>query len=662
MRKPLGLLVTWLCLLAILLPSLSAGAHTTARYNGFDDDNYADLAVGVPQDEAWVVGYDTVTPTYSGVVNVLPGSAGGVSGGNEPVFGQGLAAVSGSAEPGDWFGNALAAGDFDGDGYIDLAIGVPGEDVKYQGVDQENAGAVNVIYGSSGGLNPESEPIWHQDVADIPGRPEPWDEFGASLAAGNFNGDEYTDLAIGVPHESLGSGGNGYECGVVHVLYGTDIGLSTTGNQQWTQQDLNLGYNDNCVNTFFGLRLAAGNFDGDEYTDLAVGAPGEGVDGENHAGAVNVLYGTSGGLAATGADRWHQNRDGVAGESTEWNNFGAALAAGDFNSDGYADLAVGVPNQFLMYQGMPQGSAGAVNVLYGSQYGLVGTDAPLWHQDQPGVYGTPEFDDRFGAVLAAGDLNGDGYVDLAIGVPDEDIRFDGTDLENAGAVNILYGSAHGLAGSDEPAWNLGSTGVDDDPDAWDRFGWALAFGDSNGDFYDDLAIGVPYIEIGLVEDVGAVVVLDGTAEGLAVRSDHFWSQNSFGVYGAPSDPDMFGMALVFGQQPRMLIARPGNVSASDGAYDTKVRVTWDGVDCDYYGVYRADTENGVKQLLSAATTTSYEDTDIVQLKSYWYSVKACHTEGDCSAFSDQDKGWATFSWIEPEYFVYLPVVIRSPQE
>jgi fibronectin type 3 domain-containing protein len=112
----------------------------------------------------------------------------------------------------------------------------------------------------------------------------------------------------------------------------------------------------------------------------------------------------------------------------------------------------------------------------------------------------------------------------------------------------------------------------------------------------------------------------------------------------------------------MLIARPGNVSASDGAYDTKVRVTWAGVDCDYYGVYRADTEDGVKQLLSATTTTSYEDTDIEQLKPYWYSVKACHTEGDCSAFSDQDKGWSTFSWINFDWHVYLPVVVRSLQE
>jgi hypothetical protein len=352
----------------------------------------------------------------------------------------------------------------------------------------------------------------------------------------------------------------------------------------------------------------------------------------------------------------------VAGESTEWNNFGAALAAGDFNSDGYADLAIGVPNQYVMYQGMPVASAGAVNVLYGSQFGLVGTDAPLWHQDQPGVEGTPEYQDRFGAVLAAGDLNGDGYVDLAIGVPDEDIRFDDTDLENAGAVNTLYGSAQGLAGSDEPAWNLGSTGVDDDPDAWDRFGWALAFGDSNGDFYDDLAIGVPYIDLLLLEDAGAVVVLNGTAEGLEARSDHSWSQSSDGVYGAPLVADRFGAALVFGQQPRMLIARPGNVSASDGTYVTKVHVTWDGVDCDYYGVYRADTEDGVKQLLSATTTTSYEDTDIEQLKSYWYSVKACHTEGDCSAFSDQNTGWANFSWIDLDWFMYLPVVVRSEQE
>lgn len=100
---------------------------------------------------------------------------------------------------------------------------------------------------------------------------------------------------------------------------------------------------------------------------------------------------------------------------------------GDFNGDGYRDVALG-----------SDGGAGRVTVIYGSAKGLAGGKRVTIDQNSTGVPGTNETGDRFGAALAAGDFDHDGYSDLAVGVPSEYI---GTDEFPKGGVTVLWGAA-----------------------------------------------------------------------------------------------------------------------------------------------------------------------------------------------------------------------------
>jgi hypothetical protein len=141
-----------------------------------------------------------------------------------------------------------------------------------------------------------------------------------------------------------------------------------------------------------------------------------------------------------------QNSSGVEGGVESGDHFGYALAAGDFNGDGKADLAIGVPGEDL--SGGNDG--GAVHVFQGSPSGLATYFDPGFDQDYPGIPGSVESGDQFGYALAAGDFNGDGKVDVAIGVPGEDLTYGGNN--NDGLVNVLYGTSGEPSGSMSQEW------------------------------------------------------------------------------------------------------------------------------------------------------------------------------------------------------------------
>ncbi|HNB54793.1 MAG TPA: VCBS repeat-containing protein, partial [Anaerolineales bacterium] len=240
-----------------------------------------------------------------GAVMVFRGSEAGVSLLNETYWRQGENSVQETPEETDSFGIVLAAGDFDGNGIGDLAVGVPGEDVDDGGGDQTDAGVFHILYGSAigGGLSGANDQVFTQGLDGILGLPETLDRFANALIAADFNGDGADDLAVGVPFQD----GTESNQGFVQVFYSNGAMLFTDGQQLWTQ-----GLVEGVPETddYFGFSVTAGDYDGDGFADLVAGVPFEDAMVEAvlqvDAGALNVIYGAGSGLSADGNQIWYQ--------------------------------------------------------------------------------------------------------------------------------------------------------------------------------------------------------------------------------------------------------------------------------------------------------------------------------------------------------------------
>lgn len=365
------------------------GYGSTLVSGDFDGNGCDDLAIGTPYE-------DFGTISTAGEVSVLYGSASGLSTTGEDLFFQGPTSLNNETAEGDeYFGDALAAGDFNGDGRDDLAIGASGENFETPDPDILSAGVVHVLYGSASGLTTTFDQLFYQGAAGVMGTAAYRDRFGASLAAGDFNQDGYDELAVGVPGEGLGVD---YSSGAVQYFFGSEAGL-TTDDRLLTQDTLFL---DSYFDDQFGSSLASGDFNGDGHIDLAAGAiTNDYLHVGIQCGSVTVIYGFDYGLTSAGVTEFWQGEDGLVGDCENEDQFSAALAAGDFNADGYMDLAVGVPGEDIGPEASKTLDVGVVIVIYGSRDGLTTAHNRWLGQESADTWGDPNEGDAFGSALAS---------------------------------------------------------------------------------------------------------------------------------------------------------------------------------------------------------------------------------------------------------------------
>jgi hypothetical protein len=394
--------------------------------------------------------------------------------------------------------------DFNVDGFADILVGAPLDDAGVPGSDR---GRVFLYAG------------WHtpEGVADgVYDGTEDGGQFGASVASvGDFNGDGWWDFAVGAPFES----GGGTRRGRVHVYYGGPVFPSIASIV------LNGAEDDGR----FGWAVAgAGDVNGDGRDELLVGAPLENSGGTRRGRAYLFSFTNGSTPLLTFSGSENDSR------------FGWALdTAGDYNWDGYSDVAIGAPlddadgnttdngqdrGRVFLYLGSPTPDNGVDFVLPGAEIG--------------GEFGS--------AVAGLGDFNYDGFDDLAVGAPFDDgdgnALDDGTDR---GRAFVFYG---GYLFSDVPDHTVTGT-------AGSRFGAMVArTGDINNGGAPDLLVGAPYEGGGGTErgraylfyggslpDLLPSVVLSGIEDG-----GHFGSSGFSGgdvnaggardlVIGAPDD-------------------------------------------------------------------------------------------------------------------------------
>jgi len=403
------------------------------------------------------------------------------------------------------FGDSVAAGDFNADGAIDLAVGAWHEDVD--GVEQ--AGRVYVLYG------PTLAPFHTLQATFV----APFLHFGHGLVVADFSGDGVDDL--GIAH---GPGGDPplTQHGNVFVLRGgagfPGVLLATaasagTGVEAWN----------------FGRTMVAGDLDADGSPDLVVGAPGAAVAGLAGAGRLEVFAGP-----ALAAPLVVPNPEPTAGDA-----FGTRAALGDVGGDGALEIVessgsadagavvdagclhvfAGATLDLLLTLDDPEPVAGdrfGEALLVGELWGgppneIVVADASdhvhvlrdvlgalaVYPVPKPPTPNPTDAPGAFGSLFGLLDANGDGALDLVIADPSEG---DATGCGLAPAGGAVYAA---LAPYFATFRRLGNP----QPACGEAFGWGLLVHDLDGDGAPELIAGNTTADAGALADAGCVVIV-----------------------------------------------------------------------------------------------------------------------------------------------------------